>query len=189
MDSSQSNRQQEYLYRAATALTEEFALDVQPQNLLYSYGFPKGRGGRGKIIGQCWNAPKPDGYDGAIFIHPCQFTTPLDVLHVLLHELIHAEHPTAGHKGEFVKECKRVGLVKPWTSTTASAETAERLNAIAATLGDFPNAGFDSNAAAKERKGSRLRKWECACGVKVRVASDDFAATCGLCDEPFERAD
>lgn len=37
--------------------------------------------------------------------------------------------------------------------------------------------------------GSRLRLWECSCEppVKVRVASDDFQATCKRCGEPFTR--
>lgn len=37
--------------------------------------------------------------------------------------------------------------------------------------------------------GSRLRLWECSCvpAVKVRIASDDFRATCGRCDQPFQR--
>lgn len=38
--------------------------------------------------------------------------------------------------------------------------------------------------------GSRLRLWECDCArpVKVRVASDDFKATCNVCSSPFHRA-
>lgn len=38
--------------------------------------------------------------------------------------------------------------------------------------------------------GSRLRLWECQCSpkpVKVRVASDDFQATCDVCGSKFER--
>jgi hypothetical protein len=38
--------------------------------------------------------------------------------------------------------------------------------------------------------GSRMRLWECACTpkpVKVRVASDDFRATCDRCDSAFKR--
>ena len=33
--------------------------------------------------------------------------------------------------------------------------------------------------------GSRLRLWECACPVKVRVASDQFRAHCDICQTPF----
>jgi hypothetical protein len=39
--------------------------------------------------------------------------------------------------------------------------------------------------------GSRMRLWECACApkpVKVRVASDDFAAHCDHCGSAFTRA-
>ena len=36
--------------------------------------------------------------------------------------------------------------------------------------------------------GSRLRLWTCECGVKVRVASDDFQATCNRCGSAFTRA-
>lgn len=35
--------------------------------------------------------------------------------------------------------------------------------------------------------GSRLRKWECECGVKVRVASDDFKAHCDKCGSAFKQ--
>lgn len=37
--------------------------------------------------------------------------------------------------------------------------------------------------------GSRLRLWECHCDkpVKVRIASDDFQATCKVCGTDFER--
>ena len=34
--------------------------------------------------------------------------------------------------------------------------------------------------------GSRLRLWQCECGIKVRVGSDDFQATCNRCGTPFK---
>jgi len=37
--------------------------------------------------------------------------------------------------------------------------------------------------------GSRLRLWTCACGIKVRVASDDFQAACLRCGSAFARAE
>ncbi len=36
--------------------------------------------------------------------------------------------------------------------------------------------------------GSRLRLWVCACGVKARVASDDFRAKCERCGTAFAKA-
>jgi hypothetical protein len=179
------NTQQNYLLRAATELVKVHNLKLDPAGIIYSYGFPKARG-RHKVIGQCLYQPKPTGYGGAIFVHPCQWKTPLDVLHVLLHELIHAETPGAGHKGEFSAICKRVGLVKPWTSTTPGEELKTRLNKIAETLGEFPQADFDLLSLKRPGGGSRLRLWMCECGVKVRVASDDFQATCQQCEGLFE---
>ena len=37
--------------------------------------------------------------------------------------------------------------------------------------------------------GSRMRLWECSCAkpVKVRIASDDFAAHCDRCGQAFVR--
>ncbi len=180
-----TNTQQNYLYRAAGLIGKEFGFKVKADDMLFSYGFPKGRG-RGKVIGQCFYKPCPTGYAGAIFVHPCQWKSAYDVLHVLLHELIHAETPGAGHKGEFVKLCKAVGLVKPWTATTAGPECKAKLEGLALSLGEFPQADFDLMKAPVKQVG-RLRLWECGCGVKCRVASDDFSATCGECEGPFER--
>ncbi len=181
-----SNKQQEWLLKAATAICAEFVFKLDPASVLYSYGFPKGRG-KGKAIGQCFYKPKPTGYGGAIFVHPCQWKTPLDVLHVLLHEIIHAETPGAGHKGEFVRLCKEAGLVKPWTATTAGDACKARLNKIAESLGDFPTADFDLLSLAGKKQACRLRLYECPCGVKVRVASDSFAAQCNDCDGEFSK--
>lgn len=37
--------------------------------------------------------------------------------------------------------------------------------------------------------GSRLRKYECECGIKIRASRDDLDATCNLCGTAFKRAD
>jgi hypothetical protein len=56
------------------------------------------------------------------------------------------------------------------------------------------SAGVGTRGGASRGKGSgsRMRLWQCACGprpVKVRVASDDFQATCQRCGTAFQRAD
>jgi hypothetical protein len=56
------------------------------------------------------------------------------------------------------------------------------------------SAGVGTRGGASRGKGSgsRMRLWECACTpkpVKVRVASDDFQATCDRCGTAFRRAD
>lgn len=56
------------------------------------------------------------------------------------------------------------------------------------------SAGVGTRGGVSRGKGSgsRLRLWECTCTpkpVKVRVASDDFQATCDRCGTAFTRAD
>lgn len=41
---------------------------------------------------------------------------------------------------------------------------------------------------SKSGKGSRLRKYECACEQIVRAATDSLDATCNRCNTPFQLA-
>jgi hypothetical protein len=155
--------------------------------LYVSVGFPKGaRGGRGgRAIGQCWDGTSSADGSPHVFICPT-LATAEEVLHVLVHEQVHATVGcAAGHKGAFIKVSRAVGLVKPWTATTAGPELARKLAEIADALGPFPHAALIPVLRAKP--GSRLRLWVCDCGVKVRVASDDFEATCDLCAGSFKQ--
>lgn len=170
-----------WLRRACAVIGPELGA---PAGLHVSMGFPKGARGKRKTIGQCWPGAASADKAPHIFVSP-ELDGAATVLAVLVHELIHAGEPGAGHKGAFVTKAKRVGLVKPWTATNPGPELAARLAALAVELGPFPHAALA--VAARGRKGSRLRLWECACPVKVRVASDDFNASCGDCGSPFEQ--
>ena len=89
-----------------------------PTDIYISVGFP--RGSR-KAIGQCFPI-QPATLDGKphVFISPA-VSEPIEVLEILLHELVHAALPAGiGHKGPFQKLAGKLGLVKPWTATTAS---------------------------------------------------------------------
>ena len=44
---------------------------------------------------------------------------------------------------------------------------------------------FQSQRDKKEKVGSRLRLYTCSCGIKVRVAKDDFKAVCLECNKEF----
>jgi len=185
------NTQQEYLARAVDALRDEF-LPATPSPLLVTYGWPsrKALSARRRTLGECWPARQaPAPYKAAIFISPVCWKAPADLLHVVLHEMIHTIVPGGGHRAPFSQIAGPVGLVKPWTATTPSPELAVKLEAIAATLGDFPSAGMEP--APKVKKGSRLRLFECQCAppVKVRVAHDDFDARCNVCVADFEFKD
>lgn len=132
-----------------------------------SVGWPKGGHGRAKAIGQCWSAMSVADGQPAIFISP-ELDDPVRVLDVLLHELIHAATPGCGHKGAFVKACRAMGLVAPWTATTASPDLRVRLADLARRLGTYGHARVSD--AARPKQGTRMLKVECPdCGYTVRT--------------------
>src|SRR5580658_7741330 len=82
-----------------------------PAKVRVSVGFPSKRAlsRTNRVIGECWS--KASSKDGT----PHVFVSPLleekDAGHVLVHELVHAAvGHEAGHKGEFVRVMKHVGL-------------------------------------------------------------------------------
>jgi hypothetical protein len=110
----------------------------------------------------------------------------IDVLGTLLHELIHASIGTQhGHRKVFSQAARKVGLDGPPTATIVGDALRPMLQAYVERVGPYPHPAI--RAIAKEKKGSRLRLYECSCDdpVKVRVARDDFAARCEHCYELF----
>jgi hypothetical protein len=74
---------------------------------------------------------------------------------------------------------------RPFLSTTPSGSTTTPRPCSA-------GVGTRGGVSRGKGSGSRLRLWECACTpkpVKVRVASDDFQATCHRCGTSFTHAD
>lgn len=165
-----------------TLIIEKATGKVPP--VYVSVGFPKGARGPGRAIGQCWDGSSSADGTNHIFICPTLAGAGA-VLPVLLHELIHA---TVGcdqkHRGTFAKAMKAVGMVKPWTTSSPGPELVQTLGQIEEALGPYPHAPL--TLPVRGSKGSRLRLWECSCGIKVRVASDDFQATCGRCEGEFQ---
>lgn len=180
---------EEWLTHAADNLMADL---LAPLSLLASYrisvGFPKGRHGRGRAVGQCWPPSRARDGKAHIFISPERDgTEAVAILATVLHELIHASDGcVSGHRGAFAKACKAVGLQKPYTSSSPDATLTARLNALSVKLGPFPHAALVP--INETRPGSRLRLWMCHCPVKIRVASDHLDVTCNDCGEQFERA-
>ena len=152
-----------------------------------SCGWPV-RGGiarRRTVIGQCF--PPALCQDGTpqIFISP-RLSDSLDVLGTLLHELLHAsvgcQH---GHRKAFSQAARQVGLAGPPTATVVGDGLRPVLLAYVERVGQYPHAAIVLKPKAKV--GSRLRLYQCQCDppVKVRVASDTFAAVCQVCDGAF----
>jgi len=164
------------------------AIGDVPPPVRVSVGFPSKNAlsRRRRTIGQCWRASASSDGIPQILISPL-LGDGVEVLATLAHEMIHALRPDAGHKKAFQVIAERIGLVAPWTATTAGEGLRARLNAIIEELGPYPHSPLNPSLLTNRRQSTRLRLYECACPVKVRVASDDFAATCNVCDHPFER--
>jgi len=129
-----------------------------------------------------------------------------------IHETAHVlAGPGAGHGKAWKDACYRLGLLNAmavghvYTPDTFDPATWQEIDALGELTDGKPSFGYSVSPVAVATKpgpcpmgrgtrggkfgkgsGSRLRKWECGCGVKVRVASDDFQATCDKCGSKFE---
>src|SRR3990167_8064472 len=165
----------------------ELACEARLGAVKVSVGFPSKRAtsAKNKAVGQCWHHELVKQDAAHVFISPL-VADPVIVLGIGLHELCHAALPAkTGHKAAFAMAIKSLGLEGKPTSTVVGAELADRLNDEALpVLGPYPHQAFDVSTLAKKQS-TRLRLYECQCPVKVRVARDDFDATCNWCDSKF----
>lgn len=136
-------------------------------------GFPIGyRGSRsGKVVlGQAFDpAVSADGTH-EIFVNPL-LDRPADVLGVLVHELLHVHAGIqCGHRGEFARAARAVGLVGPLTATVPGDQLASVLSGIADVLGDYPHAKIDPSL--RKKQSTRLLKLWCShCDWVARVSA------------------
>lgn len=169
-----------YLAAAAVALQHEIfplanvaATDWSQRKYRVSCGFPIGyRGSRsGKVaLGQAFDPSISADGTMEVFINPI-LDKPLDVVAVLLHELAHVwAGIQCGHRGEFARICRAVGLVGPMTATVPGDELRAKLQGIVDMLGAYPHAKVDPNA--RKKQGTRLLKLQCSdCGWTARVSA------------------
>jgi predicted RNA-binding Zn-ribbon protein involved in translation (DUF1610 family) len=176
----------------AYALLRSELLPEAPERVTISFGFPsKGaRPSRNQRIGEYAHFLQDcDAGPGLLTLHPTIFEDPSRVLDVLLHEMIHAARPTDGHKKDFPKLAKRVGLTGKMTATVASPELRDRLNAMLRDKLPAMPKGHGDLTTNRKKAGTRLRKWVCpSCGQIIRAASDCLNAVCGDCNTQFEIA-
>lgn len=132
---------EQWLNQAVTSLRPAFKrAGVDVPEVRVSVGWPGGRGNKQGVIGQCWMSHAVADGKPAIFISPVlSEQKPERILDVLVHELIHAAG-NPGHRGGFVKAGKALGLVEPWTATSASDPLKDQLLKLAKKLGPFGHA-------------------------------------------------
>ena len=161
-----------WLKRAAKLLTPtlEAAGSPPPLNIRYSCGWPGVNKG-GKRIGECWASTASKDGHFEIFISP-SIDDPLRVLDILLHEMVHAcVGLECGHKGEFKRVAKSVGLKGKMTATHAGEELKENLVNLCRELGEYPHAELKkAHHSGPKKQGTRLLKVVCpTCEYTVRI--------------------
>jgi hypothetical protein len=162
------NTREAYLLAATEKLRTGLFLEhgVNIPEVRVSVGFPGGGSAR-KRIGEYWHASAIKDGIPQIFISPV-LNDAIDALDVLVHELVHACTPGAGHKKPFKDLGLKVGLVGKPKSMGAGPDLKVRLNAMVSELGPYPHAGI--NLQDRKKQTTRLNKCECqSCGYTVRV--------------------
>ena len=128
--------------------------------------------GRGsQRMGECWPTHSTSDGKNAIFIST-MLATPIDVLDVLMHELVHAvDNCQHKHRNEFARIAKAIGLGgKRWASASATEPLLIRLHGLALDLGKLPYGTIKPPMRIeRERNSGRA---ECPkCGFSCRTLS------------------
>jgi hypothetical protein len=181
------------------------------------YGAGHATGARGVTFYGAWANGTP-GHDFLEVCAAGEETT-VQVAGTTIHELGHClAGNTAGHGAEWKAACKVLGLIHAEAAGQSYAPEHFAANVWAAIAAlPTPDDGRPTFAAHRPGpgmiarpatprpcplgvgtrggrsrgagSGSRLRLWLCECGVKARVASDVFDATCNRCGTTFKQAD
>ena len=174
-----------------------------PEKIRFAIAFTSG-GKRWRGMGECWHPVASSDQHYEIIIR-ADIADPIEVLGVLVHELIHTLlPPEAKHGKEFRDIALRVGLKGKMRQTTLTPILAERLQAIALSLGALPHAKLNFSGASDVPK-KQTKKWlkaECGatCGYGVRITAKwakvgmpicPVNADHGIliCDTPLEQND
>lgn len=134
---STTDDREQYLKKAYQVLIKPMftAMGVKVPPFRVSCGFT----GAGKnAIGVCYKAWTTEDNRAQIMIVPT-IENSTRVLDIFIHELIHVVLPNDGHNHNFQRMAKRLGLVAPFTATTAGTWLQAKLDAFVDTHGQFPH--------------------------------------------------
>ena len=162
-----------------------------PSEIAVSCGWPSknARARNGRRIGECWRADCSAGRRPEIFISPT-LADSVEVAAVLVHEMIHAALPDAGHGPAFKRAAVQLGLTGKMTATVAGPDLRDHLALLVRQIDrrGYPHA--ELRPLGDERKQStRLIKLECrGCGYVIRTTRKwiEVGTPVCCCGEPFE---
>ncbi len=142
-----------------------------PEHVRVSVGYSKGH--RKNTLAVCYNSLAAVDGMHQVFISPeLAPDDPTRVLDVLLHELVHAaDDGQSGHRGEFARVAKELGLEGKMTATVASEPLKQKLQIFAEKLGPYPHGKLDPSKKVGTQK-TYMLKIVCLdpdCGYMLRT--------------------
>jgi hypothetical protein len=169
-----------WLNHVAQCMAPMFAsLDAPlPAQLRIAIGFTSS-GRRSRNIGECWDNQCSEDRHFEIFIRPdlseSRDLMPMQVAAILAHELVHAAvGVAAGHRQQFRRVARGIGLAGPMTATSAGPEFDEAMRPILEEAGALPHGrlqpatGASSHSSRRKKQHSRQIKCVCdTCGYTV----------------------
>ncbi len=139
-----------------------------PEQVRVSVGFAKGQ--RNATIGVCYNSKAAEDGVHQLFMSPVM-DEPVKVLATLMHELIHAwDDCKSGHKGEFRRVAKALGLTGKMTATVPGDELVQRLQDLSGKLGPYPHAKLNTAKMGRTQTTRMIKVHSpSCCGYVVRT--------------------
>ncbi len=174
------NREQ-YLNEGVQHLATLFAdKGYEVPEVRVSCSWPGG-GSALKRVGECWPRRLSAGNVNEIFISP-RIDDAVKALDILAHELVHAvDDCQHGHRKEFTKIMRAIGLEGKPTATHAGERLHDELASIVADIGEYPHDKLTPPAAKQK---SRQLKASCTeCGAVWRMSKQwlEKAVVCPCC--------
>lgn len=161
---------QDWLEQAGRALRKRFkdAGYTVPDEVRQSIGWPRGRHGKGRAIGQCWAREASSDQHAEIFISPelghrgeGSLPGSIRIMGVMAHEYGHAVAGNkAGHYKPFQLVAAAVGLEgPPWTATGEGDDFTKWAKTVVKEIGTFPSGALSLDA--RKVQVGRMLKAEC----------------------------
>lgn len=178
-------------------------LDI-PSNIRVTCGWPSKNALARKVmrVAECWDKSASGDDTFELSVSPA-IDDPSRVIDLLMHEAVHATVGVdKGHRKEFSQAAKKIGLLKPWTATTASDDLKIEMAPWLKALGPYPHAAlgvkYGVTPDGKEDKSiilvpltsnppqkTRMLRLECElCGCIIRTTAkwlnlyDEIGWTC-----------
>jgi hypothetical protein len=134
-----------------------------------SVGYAPNTKANSNVIGCCLSSVcSGEGYN-EIFISPT-INDSSTVLATLAHEICHAiDDNKSGHRGEFARLARAVGLAGKLTATTAGDKLQTSIDEYIDIMGEIPHSAVDLSSKPRQ-KNRNLKVWCDSCGFKFNTS-------------------